>query len=357
MASTTDVILSFLGDLDNEPDFFFPDLDADTDAFIGGFSNHGSSASLKHNAHSFSFVPGSEMLSSYDDEDSYSAGYMGSSSENVFSNTSSSDSEGASSDDMASDSEVATPVVVKKSAPMTKEKATKSSTKLKKKKKKLSVEEKVVALVAILRKMRGNLKPDQQQQKQVSPPPSPPSQPVRELGSYERTIDEAYDSAEYFLKNMLACNGSCQPADLANYIEMTASLHVPALSSLFSLAQSRRSENKLSAWAPASKAVEQFPERHSGVGQIAGASRSFTRIVADLVTERGLRSAEVSVKVKRSTVSFGNQLIAPFVWKCTRTDGARDVEFSGLIRCTFGQSKISFVHVSFDAFTIIRQCE
>ena len=44
--------------------------------------------------------------------------------------------------------------------------------------------------------------------------------------------------------------------------------------------------------------------------------------------------------------------------KCQHTDAnCGSIEFSGLIRCTFGPSKFSFVHISFDAFTIIRQCE
>ena len=41
MTSTTDVLMSFLGDLDNEPDFFFPDHDdvdngIDLNNFDGG---------------------------------------------------------------------------------------------------------------------------------------------------------------------------------------------------------------------------------------------------------------------------------------------------------------------------------
>jgi len=37
MTSTTDVLMSFLGDLDSEPDFFFPDPDVDNDMNLNNF--------------------------------------------------------------------------------------------------------------------------------------------------------------------------------------------------------------------------------------------------------------------------------------------------------------------------------
>ena len=150
----------------------------------------------------------------------------------------------------------------------------------------------------------------------------------------------------------------CTPLDLTATIEHTGSLYVPALTSLFSLAHQKRTQCNLSAWAPVHEGVEIFPERHSGVGQIAAASRCFSRTLSDLMTEKALKGTEISVVVKRSAMSYNRQLIAPFVWKSKSTsEEFKDVEFSGLIRCVFGSSKFSFVHISFDAFTIIRQSE
>ena len=37
--STTDVLMSFLGDLDNEAEFFFPDHDVDNDMNLNDFGN------------------------------------------------------------------------------------------------------------------------------------------------------------------------------------------------------------------------------------------------------------------------------------------------------------------------------
>ena len=171
---------------------------------------------------------------------------------------------------------------------------------------------------------------------------------------------QAYIMAEDFLSCIFSAKNvnGCTPLDLTATIEHSGSLYIPALTSLFSLAHHKRSQNNLSAWAPVHESVEIFPERHTGVGQIAAASRCFSRTLSDLITERTFKGTEISVMVKRSAMSYNNQLIAPFIWRCKQGNGEfKDIEFSGLIRCVQGTSKFSFVHISFDAFTIIRQSE
>ena len=354
--STADVILSFLGDLDHEPDFFFPDLDAEAftdenfaDAPTVSMTNAG--FSQMEMGMKFQMQPqfGSVSYESSNpdgSEDSYDDNFFvtpNTQFNNIFENQSPISSytspETSASEDSSSDSE-SSPVPAKTLRQT--QQATKSVSKLKKKKKiKMTVAEKVTTLVTILKGIR-----------KASQPVSPVSET---LSDSNLSLDEAYQRAELFLAGMLSGDLS-RPEDLTNTFEPFGSLYIPALTSLFSLAHQRRAESKLSAWAPVEKS-ETFPDKHSGAGQVAAASRCFSRVLSDLLPGSGARSSMINVEVKRSAISFRNQLIAPFTWRCLSRDGShKKVEFSGLIRCNFAQSKISFAHISFDAFTVIRQC-
>ena len=360
--STSDVILSFLGDLDQEPDFFFPDLDAEAfndDGFeiaAAPVKNHSFSNTMETD---FRFMQPLSIGGTYDSDDGISddfnpfvtpnSSFHVYASQQPISSYSSSEtsaytsSDTSASEDSGSDSETS-PAPVK--VLHQRLQATKSSVKLKKKKKnKMSVGEKVTTLVTILKSMR----------KVSCPVYSPDSPGIERLPETEQTLEEAYQRAEAFLAGLLS-GDLCRPENLTNNFEPCGSVYIPALTSLFSLAHQRRIESKLSAWAPIEKS-ETFPDRHSGIGQVAAASRCFSRVLTDLLPGSGSRSTSINVQIKRTAMSFRNQLIAPFNWRCSSTDGThKSVEFSGLIRCNFSQSKISFAHISFDAFTVIRQC-
>jgi hypothetical protein len=214
------------------------------------------------------------------------------------------------------------------------------------KKNKLTTEQKMSTLISMLKTIRKN-----------SMPPSP--EPLNRFDSLPPTADEAYDRAETFLSNMLSGN-ICKPEDLIQNVEPTAVLYIPALTSLFSLAHQRRSENRLSAWAPADRSLESFPDRHTGIGQIAAASRCFARVLSDILPSSAPKSAspyKIGVHIKRSPMTFQNQIVAPFVWRCVPVNESdNSIDFTGLIRCNFLEKKISSAHITFDAFTIIRQC-
>ena len=342
--STTDVILTFLGDLDNEPDFFFPDIE--TDAFIADFERDSHSPSksisshLKLNDNFFSY----DHLNSPISDDDYTIKTVPASS--------SSDSDMVSAENSESDE---SPVFAENKL---KRKREPKTALIKTKKKKLTIEEKIFSLVSILRKMRKNIPTNiNNDQMKSNLNTSFVAESSRTYGLYEKSIEEAYNTAENFL-NTIFSGKSCQPDLVSNSVELTGSLFVPALSSLFNLTQKKKSQKNLSAWAPYNKSLDTFPEKHTGIGQIAAASRCFSRILSDLLPDITVDSSAIEVKIKKSAMASGNQLIAPFFWKCSnKIDSKKLIEFSGLIRCTFGQSKISFVHISFDAFTILRQCE
>ena len=216
------------------------------------------------------------------------------------------------------------------------------------KKSKLTAEEKMQALVQILKNMRKTVDP-------------PPSEECNDLSTKpERQLESTFTMAEDILLCIFSGRDldGCSPVHLGTSVESNASLYIPALASLFSLAQCKRNESNLSAWVPVSDGIDIFPERHIGVGQIAAASRCFARTLSDLLTANVYKSIQVSVVVKRTAMSRDKQLIAPFVCKCEHT-GANygNIEFTGLIRCNLGSSKFSFIHISFDALTVIRQCE
>lgn len=366
--STTDVLMSFLGDLDNEAEFFFPDHDVDNDMNLNDFDE--SMSPFRNRTPSNSkldqVIKDKEMGLSWNESDSISGRKLsiGESNYSISTSPSSIEYESIESpydmtriireDGKTSNSTMkrerrdlyASEGVNDRSSKVPRLRRRKGKTKAKKSK--LTAEEKMQALVQILKNMRKTVDP-------------PDSEDVDDATTGpERQLESAFSTAEDFLLCIFSGKDidGCTPVHLNVSIEQNATLYIPALTSLFSLAQYKRTESNLSAWAPVSDGVEIFPERHTGVGQIAAASRCFARTLSDLITENVYKSTQVSVVVKRTAMSHGKQLIAPFVWKCQHTDAnCGSIEFSGLIRCTLGPSKFSFVHISFDAFTIIRQCE
>lgn len=409
MSSTTDVLMSFLGDLDSEPDFFFPEIDNEMD--LNNFDPNNLNLRL-HQRNKPSSDDISTLVHARVDNESPTGDSEGRSAS---SNSSTVESPGSSDYQSSNDSHIfrmnakypckSIHDISEKDKPirskqrkrareydeddelrcydslperrqygaamrnssmvnvsLNEESQTTTIKKKEKKKKgveqvakvkknKLSAEEKMQTLVEILKNMR----------KTVEPPPPSTDIPVTPNGPVATTqVESASSMAEDFLMCIFSgkSQNGCTPLDLHTVVEPNGSLYIPAVASLFSLAQYKRSQSALSAWAPVNEGVEIFPERHTGVGQIAAASRCFARTLSDLITEKVYKQTQVSITVKRPAMSHKSQLIAPFVWKCTHSDKSiKDVEFSGLIRCHYGVSKFSFVHVSFDAFTIIRHCE
>ena len=136
------------------------------------------------------------------------------------------------------------------------------------------------------------------------------------------------------------------------------------LSSLHEEIRWARTQMHLSAWSvPRENSVIDFPEVHHGIGQVSAAARSFLSLMSDLLSPSLVQhihfDASVSPEGKKNVIvtARGDHLTAPFTWK---SDGMRamgfpeELEFNGLIRCSFGKDGISKCTVSYDGCTIVR---
>jgi len=206
------------------------------------------------------------------------------------------------------------------------------------KKAKQSPEEKVVSVVAMLRTIR---------QKNAS------------RGVYKHP--DPVGTAESLVKTVLASK-STSPADLLKIFSPSATLRSTALSSLHSQAQEKRNKMNLCAWMPPKQIVSKFPEKHNGVGQIAGATRSFVSSISDLMGNHVSNKVQFEATLLRDSVmvsATGDQLASQFVWRSRGLVAqgiTSELEFNGLIRCTFSKDGVSSATISFDAFTPARQC-
>jgi len=168
-------------------------------------------------------------------------------------------------------------------------------------------------------------------------------------------------TAESYLQALFSSTPS-SPQDLLKLSSSTATFSCKALSSLVAQSQSKKAMMKLAAWMPVnSQSAQQFPESHCGIGQIAAASRAFVAGMSDIVSQALLAKLKFHVHIIRDsaiTSKFGDRLSASFVW---RSEGMvamgypEELEFNGLIRCTFVKEGVSTANVSFDACKIIRQ--
>ena len=131
------------------------------------------------------------------------------------------------------------------------------------------------------------------------------------------------------------------------------------LSSLYKEVQRSREQLKLSAW---STATVDFPDVHSGVGQVSAASRSFLSLMSDLLSPSLMQNVRFEVSVHASSKNViitekRDHITAPFSW---RTEGMismgfpEELEFNGLIRCSLGREGITKCTISYDGCKIVR---
>jgi len=163
--------------------------------------------------------------------------------------------------------------------------------------------------------------------------------------------------------NALLVSKSTNPQDLLKVFVPSAVLYSSAVSSLHSTAQCIRSKRNLAAWAPVGASLQAFPCKHTGVGQIAGASRAFTSSISDLLSERVAHKIQFTTSLLADSVVIspdGDRLASQFNWHSiglVEQGFDSEIEFNGLIRCTFCKEGVSSVTISFDACTPYRQCE
>jgi hypothetical protein len=167
-------------------------------------------------------------------------------------------------------------------------------------------------------------------------------------------------TAEAYL-NAIFGSTAATPQALLKLACPTSKLQCKALSSLVNDSSSKKSRMKLSAWAPIKSHASAFPESHAGVGQIAAASRAFVSSLSEILSHSILSKLKFSAHIigANAVISkHGDQLSAPFHW---RSQGMvalgypAELEFNGLIRCSFVREGVSSASVSFDACRIVRQ--
>jgi len=169
-------------------------------------------------------------------------------------------------------------------------------------------------------------------------------------------------TAESYLQAILG-SSPATPIDLMKLSSPSASLQSQSLASLVAQVQSQKAHMKLSAWMPVSQAISVFPETHNGVGQTAAASRGFASAMTDMISMPVMQNLKFSVSIPQGSAiisAYGDQLSAPFVW---RSEGMvamgypEELEFNGLIRCSFVKEGVSAASVSFDACRLVRQTQ
>lgn len=152
------------------------------------------------------------------------------------------------------------------------------------------------------------------------------------------------------------------PQELLKISASNSILYCKALSSLVQNSQSKKAMAKLSAWMPvgASTSTSAFPETHSGIGQIAAASRAFTSAMNDVLGHYLMCKLTFSVHIPPEsaiTSRFGKKLSAPFVFKSIGMISLgypEELEFTGSINCSFIKEGIQSASVYFDACKIVR---
>ena len=158
-------------------------------------------------------------------------------------------------------------------------------------------------------------------------------------------------------------NKPAVPNELLKMSSSRSTLECKALSSMVESSQSKKAKAKLSAWMPAmsnNNQVNLFPFSHTGIGQIAAASRAFNAGMNDLLTPSVVSKLGFDVNIPSSsaiTSKSGDKLSSPFTWstKGLKAMGyPKELEFHGLIRASFGDEGITYCNVEFDACKVIR---
>lgn len=215
------------------------------------------------------------------------------------------------------------------------------------KKTKISVNEQISSVCGLLRKYRVHKTKEDAKAKLLAQRRFRYANPIGTAESYLQALFNATPTS---------------PQDLLKLSSSTATFSCKALSSLVAQSQSKKAMKKLSAWMPVnSQSAKEFPESHSGIGQIAAASRAFVSGMGDIVSQSLMGKMKFNVSIQRDsaiTSRFGDRLSAPFVWKSEGLMAMgypEELEFNGLIRCTFVKEGVATANVSFDACKIIRQ--
>ena len=336
--SCSDILLSFLADMGDDFADQFQFLDCDADSLVSG---HYDKSSIDLNRKDFNCVSSeggsSPVYSTYscDSDDELTAIHP---------------PEGYSGWDFNVPELVSASLDLQfqESTPAPSKKRKSEYTKKSDKKCRQTVEEKMATVVGLLKDVKAH--------KSFFKPKSTKMVLDKINGNPVATV-------EAILRATLASTAS-NPKDLLKFFAPSAVLHSTALSSLHAQAQMMRSKMHLNAWSP-SVASQPFPDKHIGVGQISGASRSFMSSIGDLLSGSNTVSHKLKFHVelvKHAVVvsAMSDQVAAPFNW---RTEGlvsqgsrSTEVEFNGLIRCTFGEEGVLSASISFDACAPVRQC-
>ena len=168
---------------------------------------------------------------------------------------------------------------------------------------------------------------------------------------------ESIALAKKYLQALLGVKPT-SPQELLKMSSPGSTLECKALSSMVESSQSKKAKAKLSAWMPAS---HQFPSSHTGIGQIAAASRAFNAGMNDILTPSVMSKLEFDVNVPSSsamTSKSGDKLSSPFTWSTKGLVGMgypKELEFHGLIRASFGDEGVTYCNVEFDACKVIRE--
>lgn len=179
------------------------------------------------------------------------------------------------------------------------------------------------------------------------------------------------ETTEKFLQLLLGNNKSgkqTSPVDFLDVIHQQAVFESPSLASFVTQVKKMNVGKNLNAWAPVNNNPDiTFPSTHTGIGQIAAASRGFTSALRDVVKTSILEKLTFTTQLRNSNnnnmmasllFTSKNQTSVSFIWKSEglKAQGfPEELECIGLIRCSFQPEGIKKISLSFDACKIIRQ--
>ena len=194
--------------------------------------------------------------------------------------------------------------------------------------------------------------------REMRAPPLPVAEATPKEIVYTEPVD-LYQKAETFLRAMMS-NEQCSSSELNTCLQPRATFNSSSLSSLIMQVKSwvnqKKNLNVHSVW---NASCLDFPNQHTGAGQIAGAARGFATALSDIIPPSVYRNLEFRVDLSKSDCLLnGNLFSSVFTWRTvgmTKLGYPNDLECHGLIRCVFKGDKIVRASISFDAFKIIHQ--
>lgn len=175
--------------------------------------------------------------------------------------------------------------------------------------------------------------------------------------------------AQGFIQDLLGVT-TITPDSLLRFIVPTGILESKSLSSLADRAIVKAtSSEQPKSWA-AFVATEpspslRFPEKHDGIMKINSAARQFSSSLAKLLPQDVINHDRmcyfVTLNCDAAILSERTrQLASPFTWTSkglTSFGYPSELEFNGLIRCSFNKSGIIIVaSLSFDSCSLVRKC-